>query len=409
MDLTTCEAIVHYICSGMHPRMALSLAMMIAMALLCAGQDSSDSSAKPRLEDSSAMLDERLTGDNRQEKEPPGRSEDSEGPSSEPLAAESSSDNRPQGKRKTNKWQATPFPVKRGLSASPFEPKGPDGERDQTAPCWDSKALNLQSSWYFNWGPIPMNCKRPFAKEFAPMIWTCWGGNCTKLLPADFREQWKAAGVKFLQGYNEPSLPRQGSLTPREGAEYWQQIDDLAQSFSPPLRLVGPAMVGWSSRGGSDWLDEFFGHLSPDMRDRIEFIAQHDYGGSARRIKRNADACYKQYGKKVWLTEFAVGKRALKGKKEIASRADQNNFMRKALDVLDSADSIYRYAWYSTRNGNYRPMYNSDGTWKSDIAYVTESSLLPKRNKKKNRWDWKMWPTSTGSIYAPKQKRWDSS
>ena len=406
MNLTTCEAIPG-LCSGMLARMALVLALLLAAALPCAGQDSSDFS-EPRLGDSSTETsEERVTSCDRKDMEPL-RSEDSKGAAPEPLEAKSWSGN-PRGKLKKTKWQSQ-FPVKRGLSASPFEPKGPDGVRDQTAPCWDSKALNLQSSWYFNWGPIPMDCKRPFAKEFAPMIWTCWGGNCTKLLPPDFREQWKAAGVKFLQGYNEPSLPRQGSLTPREGAEYWKQIDELAQSFCPPLRLVGPAMVGWSSKGGSDWLDEFFQHLSPEMRDRIEFLAQHDYSGSARRIKRNADACYKKYGKKVWLTEFAVGKRALTGKKEIASRADQNKFMRKALDLFDSADSIYRYAWYSTRNGNYRPTYNADGTWKSEIAYVTESSLLPSKGKKeKNRWDWEMWPTTTGSIYAPKQKRWASS
>ena len=410
----------------MRVRLAIILALLLAVAAPCAGQDASSDSSESPLEDSSEgdritrytrVVDSsagrpKFSDDSKSEGSSDGDSliadiDDDSSKAPESSKAESSSDaNRII--RMKGKWKSD-FPVKRGLSATPFSPKGPDGDRDQTAPCWDSRALNLQSNWYFNWGPIPMDCKRPFTKEFAPMIWTCWRGNCTNHLPPNFRELWKAAGVKFLQGYNEPSLPRQGSLTPREGAELWKQIDELALSFSPPLRLVGPAMVGWSSRGGSGWLEEFLSLLSPQMRDRIEFLSQHDYSGSVKRIKKNADACYEKYGKKVWLTEFAVGRRSLGGNRMIASREDQNTFLRKALRMLDSADSIYRYAWYSTRNGNFRPTYNSDGSWASELAYVTESSLLPPGNKQKNRWDWKMAPTSTGSVYAPKEPRWATS
>ena len=409
----------------MYARWAIILALLLAVALPCAGQDSSDSSesqledssegnritrynrdadssaSRPKSSDDSKSEDSSGGGDSSaDDNDEPGRSDKSKAPAP-------SKGGSPSAKGK-GKWKPD-FPVKRGMSATPFSPKGPDGTRKQTAPCWDPRALNLQSNWYFNWGPIPMDCERPYAKEFAPMIWTCWRGNCTNQLPPDFREQWKKAGVKFLQGYNEPSLPKQGSLSPREGAELWKQVDELALSFSPPLRLVGPAMVGWNSRGGSGWLEEFLSLLSPQMRNRIEFLSQHDYSGDVKRIKRNADASYKKYGKKIWLTEFAVGRRSLGGNRMIASRETQNTFLRKALKMLDSAESIHRYAWYSTRNGNFRPTYNSDGSFASELAYVTESSLLPPGNRKKNRWDWGMKPTSTGSIYAPKQPRWATS
>jgi hypothetical protein len=255
-------------------------------------------------------------------------------------------------------------------------------------------------SWYYNWGPIPMDCDRPFAREFVPMIWTCMDGNCTHHLPPDFRKKWKDAGVRFLQGFNEPSMPAQASLTPLEAAIYWWQIDNLAQSFNPPLRLVGPSMVSWNAEGGSDWLDEFFALLDPKLKARIEFLGQHDYSGNVNQIKRRSEAAYAKYGRRVWLNEFAVGRLALKGE-EKASRTQQNNFLKEALPMLDSTFAIYRYAWYSTRNGDYRRAVN--GAWnQSETAYVTRSSLLKAADEDKDRWEWEMRPTSTGSIYRPR-------
>ena len=54
------------------------------------------------------------------------------------------------------------------------------------------------------------------------------------------------------------------------------QLDDLAQSFDPPLTLVGPGMTHWGTDGGSPWLDQFFGNLSDARAARIAFLAQRE-------------------------------------------------------------------------------------------------------------------------------------
>ena len=92
----------------------------------------------------------------------------------------------------------------------------------------------------------------------------------------------------------------QANLTPKQAALYWVQLHDFANSFKPPLTLVGPGMTRWGEDGGSPWLDQFFGHLTEDHIRSIKFLAQHDYSGNAKRIIAKADAAYKKYGKKVY-------------------------------------------------------------------------------------------------------------
>lgn len=192
------------------------------------------------------------------------------------------------------------------------------------------------------------------------MFWSCWT-NCTSSLKPGFREAWKKAGVKTILGFNEPDNHGQSNLTPEQAALYWFQLHDFAKTFDPPLTLVGPGMTHWTEDGGSPWLDQFFGNLTDDHIRSIKFLAQHDYSGSAKGILAKADALYKKYKKKVWLTEFAVGNGT--------TRERNDKFMKEILPMLDAAESVDRYAWYSTRNfpsgwvtgSNLLPYFNGSG------------------------------------------------
>merc|ERR1712039_1112839 len=77
--------------------------------------------------------------------------------------------------------------------------------------------------------------------------------------------------------------------------------------------------------------------------------------GNADDIIKKATGAAKKYGRKVWLTEFSVGS----GKHRVA----QDAFLKQVVPALEDSDSVFRYAWYSTRN--------APDTW------VAESSLLP--------------------------------
>ena len=221
--------------------------------------------------------------------------------------------------------------------------------------CSDAKALGLANSWEYNWGLWPTQpdsdgdttplgsqpCEAPRTAEFVPMFWGC-GGNCTGSLWPSFRRDWASIGVTAILGFNEPDNKGQSNLTPEQAARYWHQLDDLAQSFDPPLTLVGPGMTHWGKDGGSPWLDQFFGNLSGARAARITFLAQHDYSGDAHGIVARANAAFQKYGRKVWLTEFSVG--------NSAGRPANDRFAHDVLPLLDGLPSIARYAWFSARN-----------------------------------------------------------
>ena len=105
--------------------------------------------------------------------------------------------------------------------------------------------------------------------------------NCTSGLWPGYREDWAKVGVKAILGFNEPDNAGQSNLTPEQASIYWDQLDDLAQSFDPPLTVVGPGMTHWDDTGGSPWLDQFLGNLSDVRKANIKYLAQHDYSGSA--------------------------------------------------------------------------------------------------------------------------------
>ena len=234
--------------------------------------------------------------------------------------------------------------------------------------CSDATSLNLASSWSYNWNlwptlrdvggnkmqPGATACDQPQTAEYVPMFWSCWT-NCTTSLWPTVRADWKGLGVKYLLGFNEPDNAGQSNLTPEQASIYWDQVDDFANTFDPPLELVGPGMTHWDETGGSPWLDQFLGNLSDARKSNIKYLAQHDYSGDADGVIARANAAYKKYGRQIWLTEFSVGSGA--------GRAANDAFMAKVLPQLDAADSVFRYAWYSTRN--------------APAAWVNSSCLLP--------------------------------
>lgn len=242
-------------------------------------------------------------------------------------------------------WIGIAVSKKRGLS-------GPN--------CGDAAALGLKDSWFYNWAAMPdgkgPHCEHARAAEFAPMFWTC-GKNCTSDLPDNYMDIWKQAGVQYILGFNEPDNEDQSNLSPAEAVSLWPQIQKLASQFSPPLQLVSPGMTHWNN-DGSVWLDQFFGNctqLSGCDPSLIKYVAFHDYSGSANNISYKADAAFKKYNRKIWLTEFSQGN----GK----DRATNDALMKQTLPKLEKAESVFRYAWYSTRN--------------APAGWVAESSLLP--------------------------------
>ena len=159
-------------------------------------------------------------------------------------------------------------------------------------------ALNLQDSWWYNWIVHPSQhnkCEpegspstyKSMGAEYVPMI------NGIQALPPSgpWKKEWPAANVHFLLGYNEPdpSKNHPHACSPKDAAQKWPEVQAVAASMTPPLRLVSPSVssTGWTAEGKSEWLDQFLGNCSDQTiapgcnTSLIEFIGLHDYTGNA--------------------------------------------------------------------------------------------------------------------------------
>jgi len=277
------------------------------------------------------------------------------------------------------------------------------GEED--VQCTDAAALGLDDSWYYAWGaedsaPLSGETKSycasettRTAREFVPMVINCdtvdqvWN-NMDVYKPA-----WEALGAKFLLGYNEPD-GKHHTCSPELGAEKWITVQNIANEFNPPLRLVSPAPCsgnGKSCAGGgipfgeSPWLNGFFeacGKLEGCNPDGVEFIAMHDYEGDFEtrpdhfplRVENLAKNYPFSNGNKrqVWITETNVGcgqtslcrdnafNKELKiyrnGKTSWPSSPDDSitqeehlGYMKKLIPFLENSEDVFRYTWFGVR------------------------------------------------------------
>lgn len=263
--------------------------------------------------------------------------------------------------------------------------------------CDDAKALDLQDAWYYAWdvgsNQAVQKCGGVnLTGEFVPMIIGAW--KAKKMNVTELKEKWANANVHYLLGYNEPDYGNGHNhphmVTPALAAVDWQEVQKLAKQFDPPLTLVSPAVASngetgthdaWDENGKSQWLDDFFGNCTNVTKwcqpELIKYIAMHDYHGNLTRLKSQISGAAKRYGRKVWLTEFAITKWGAP-----PNRDKQDAFMKEALPFLESSPDVFRYNWFSARNV---PNAQNGG-----------SNLLPSDSDSTK-------PTSTGAIYSTRE------
>ena len=186
------------------------------------------------------------------------------------------------------------------------------------------------ASWNYNWRP-EAGITMPTGVEFVPMIWG------KRDIPAID----KVSGVgKVLLGFNEPDREKQGNITVEEALAEWPKLE------ATKMRLGSPAPAGGGARPGG-WLDRFMAGCK-EKGYRVDFVCLHWYGESydpeeaTKNLKGYLTAVHDRYGKPIWLTEFAL--RNFKG--EIATVAQQQAFMAKALPMLDELPFVERYSWF---------------------------------------------------------------
>ena len=115
--------------------------------------------------------------------------------------------------------------------------------------------------------------------------------------------------------------------------------------------LVSPQLCIYRHGPASSWLKDFLGHCSELEGcdpDKIKYIGYHYYTDGktedvSKELSDRAAAFYNAFGRKLWLTEMAVGF----GRQ---GRTVQDQWMKKALPALERNDHVFRYTWFSSRN-----------------------------------------------------------
>jgi hypothetical protein len=227
---------------------------------------------------------------------------------------------------------------KRGLAY------GYDSIADLTALAYGGKGI----SWWYNWALVPDpgvgSAYTGIGVDFVPMQ---WGGNFT--VSGDLSQTPSTA--TWLLGFNEPEDANQANLTPQQAAALWPQLEQIANSHTPPMKLVSPAVnyCGGTCNETSPftWLDQFFAACASCQ---VDAIAVHWYSCSASDLQgyiqgTSTSPGMTKYNKPIWLTEFAM-----LGSGCATTASAEASYLSAALPYLESEPAIARYAWFTGRS-----------------------------------------------------------
>jgi len=208
-------------------------------------------------------------------------------------------------------------------------------------------------SWWYNWGDVLASAETQHQQdgiEYVSMIWNGVDLNSVSNTISSIPQ-----GVKYLLGFNEPNFYAQANMPATTAASLWPKMEQVANSRN--LKIVSPAV---NYCGGGCWetdpfvyLDEFFAACT---NCQVDYVAAHVYSCTADALQDYLTNL-KKYGKPIWITEIACAQ---------WDSAWQNNqqfitdYMKEAVEILESDPQVFRYAWFSGRTTGI-PMVNVFG------------------------------------------------
>ena len=248
-----------------------------------------------------------------------------------------------------------PFAALALLASAEPSPKRGIGFND-IAPA-DLAALKTGVSWAYNWGvatPDSLRTTEGAGIEFVPMAWGPQQG---------FRDHLEAvlrSGPKppAVLGLNEPNLRGQAFLSPSGAAKAFEALS--AQCRRHGVRLVAPNMAlgtpeadSWRDIGPNGvetvytsmfpYLDAFRRRLAADGAAPPAALGVHVYGNiwELRWVLGELDRKYP--GVPIWVTEFNYSGAGGEG--------EALDYMAQAVDALERATNVERYAWFKADLG----------------------------------------------------------
>ncbi|KIJ53573.1 glycoside hydrolase family 128 protein [Sphaerobolus stellatus SS14] len=197
-------------------------------------------------------------------------------------------------------------------------------------------------TWAYNWSPHTRGLESVQNVEFIPMQWNA-------VFIEQLAEHIATHRPAVILGFNEPDLSSQCNMPPKEAAELWKKYIMPLRRFG--VRLGAPAVT--SAEFGRQWLRDFFACGGCE----VDFLSLHWYGDSIGAFYDYVWSMHGEFGKPVWITEFASTS---------SDDAAVQDFMRQTIQYLDTLDFVERYSWF----GGFR----QDG--KNHYAMMDESGRL---------------------------------
>eukprot|EP00047_Mylnosiga_fluctuans_P022442 m.119770 g.119770 ORF g.119770 m.119770 type:complete len:260 (+) comp9260_c0_seq9:24-803(+) len=208
--------------------------------------------------------------------------------------------------------------------------------------CSDPSLLLARGcAWYYSYSSANAYVKKgcalsPEAAEaFVPMNWCI--SNVNDTVPA-------GVNTTFFLGFNEPNIPTQCNMLPRDVAIAW---GDIMRRHNGSI-LISPAPAGH----GIVWLTAFFQQcveLYGPTGCNISRVAAHSYSCNVNSTMTYMQSLYEAFKMPIWITEFACGDHTQK-----RPLSDQETYMRAIVPVFDATSYIERYAWMAARQPDAR-------------------------------------------------------
>lgn len=279
-------------------------------------------------------------------------------------------------------------------SAQLFDTKrGMAGSQDQR-----ENAMNVR--WAYNWGNEPNHNVAAANFEFVPMIWSASPGGVGGQIDRIFNLETNfGVEVEYVLGFNEPERQNQANMSVQTALDTWAVMTERFAGTG--IKLVSPAVSG--SLGVNEWLRPFMDAVEARNADadptndlQVDEVALHWYstGGNpisqANNILNMIDNLWNDYGRPIWLTEFAGVD--FSGNAATAERVQFNqDFLDYIIPRLESRDHVARYSWWqfgiggnpysqlsSLNNGVYTPTGIGDryqGTLQAGETYDLSSGV----------------------------------
>ena len=253
-------------------------------------------------------------------------------------------------------------------------------------------ALSPGVSWAYNWGvgtPEAFRSSKAAGIAFLPMVWGPQQG---------FRDHLEAVlttGPKpaAVLGLNEPNLRGQAFQSPSDAARAYAEL--AAQCRRHGVRLVAPNMAlgtpeadSWRETGldGTEvvytsmfpYLDAFTRQLRKDGEKFPAALGVHVYGNIWELRWILGELAKRFPGVPVWVTEFNDS-----GAPDEAAALE---YMAQAVDALERAPNVERYAWFKADFGGDRNSLLAPGGGLTALGrlYVAMPHPDPER--------WDKWP-----------------